>query len=391
MLRKLLVCAALVCVAAVSAFGQGSVESDPATPSFVRLGDAGAEAARLLKSGDNRERAWGAYFVGLHALKDQAPSLVSILQDESLGGGGPAESVVRQAALDSLIRLDAQVPSDVLLPLYGSSPDEVLILLARSPQENQGVLLTLFTENEPPARWFAVGNLLAEMRAPGFAASVLAGLKIRASVYVFDREDHGGIGTGGGCGGGCGFGIDWSPDAELPPIGYYALDYWASRGATVVARGRHVVYYTRGLYPTQGVGGGCGFDRDSARVEYLADLLHMEEEDSLGFTAYPYHEVTCGDPAGCKRAFAGVRDEVARSYDVLLGRLLSDSLLDAAEASELKPDITLDITDFRDKKTFPLPDKFRGAKVSVTELDSEPETTEDPAAAEGDPPPDAPR
>src|SRR4051812_34165149 len=110
MLRKLLVCAALVCVAAVSAFGQGSVESDPATPSFVRLGDAGAEAARLLKSGDNRERAWGAYFVGLHALKDQTPSLVSILQDESLGGG-PAESVVRQAALDSLIRLDAEVPS----------------------------------------------------------------------------------------------------------------------------------------------------------------------------------------------------------------------------------------------------------------------------------------
>jgi hypothetical protein len=389
MSRKLLVCAALVCVAFARASGQGSVESKSATPSFVRLGDADAEAARLLNSGENRERAWGAYLVGLHALKGQTPSLVSILQDESLNAGGPVESVVRQAALDSLIRLDAEVPSDVLLPLYASSPNEVLILLARSPQENQGALLTLFTENEPPARWFAVGNLLAEMRAPGFAARVLAGLKIRASVYVFDREDHGGFGTGGGCGG-CGYGVDWSPDAELPPVGYYALDYVPSRGATVVARGRHVVYYTRALYPTQGAGGGCGFDRDAARVEYLAGLLYMED-DSLGFTAYPHQEVTCEVPAGCKRALAGVRDEVARSYGVLLGRLLDDGLLDAAEASQLKPDITLDITDLRDKKTFPLPDKLRGVKVSVTAFDSEPETTADPAAAEGDPPPDAPR
>jgi len=298
--------------------------------------------------------------------------------------------VVRQAALDSLIRLDAEVPSDVLLPLYASSPDEVLILLARSPQENQAALLALFTDNESPARWFAAGNLLAEMRAPGFAARVLAGLKIRASVYVFDREDHGGFGTGGGCGGGCGFGIDWSPDAELPPVGYYALDYWASQGATVVARGSHVIYYTRVLYPTQGAGGGCGFDRDTARVEYLAGLLYTDY-DSLGFAAYPHQEVTCEDPAGCRRALAGVRDEVARSYGVLLGRLLADGLLDGAEAAELKPDITLDITDAREKKSFPLPDRLRGAKVSVTAFDSEPETTEDPAAAEGGLPPDAPR
>jgi len=389
MLRRVLVCAALLCVASARASGQGGVEPNHPTPSFVRLGDAGTEAARLLKSGDNRERAWGAYFVGLHGLKEQTPSLVSILQDESLAAGGPVESVVRQAALDSLIRLDAEVPSDVLLPLYASSPNEVLILLARSPQENQGALLTLFTDGEPPARWFAAGNLLAEMRAPGFAPRVLAGLKIRASVYVFDRENHDGFGTGGGCGG-CGYGTDWSPDTELPPVGYYALDYVPSRGATVVARGRHVVYYTRVLYPTQDAGGGCGFDRDAARVEYLAGLLYMEE-DSLGFTAYPHQEVTCEDPAGCRRALAGVRDEVARSYDVLLGRLLVDGLLDAAEASQLKPDITLDITDLRDKKTFPLPDKLRGAKVSVTAFDSEPEASADPAAAEGDPPPDAPR
>jgi hypothetical protein len=390
MLRRLLVCAALLCVASARASGQGVVGTEPAAHSYVQPGDANAEAARLLSSGENRGRAWGAYLVGLHALRDQTPSLVSILQDESLNGGGALESIVRQAALDSLIRLDAEVPSDVLLPLYASSPNEVLILLARSPQENQGALLALFTDGAPPALWLAAGNLLAEMRTPGFAARVLAGLKIRASVYVFDREDHGGFGTGGGCGGGCGYGTDWSPDTELPPVGYYTLDYTPSRGATVVASGRHVVYYTRALRPTQGAGGGCGFDRDAARVEYLAALLYMGE-DSPGFSAYPQHEVTCEDPAGCRRALAGVRDEVVSSYGVLLGRLLGDSLLDAAEASQLKPDITLDITDLRGKKTFPLPGKLRGAKVSVTSYDEEPEATEAPAVVGANPSPDGPR
>jgi hypothetical protein len=215
-------------------------------------------------------------------------------------------------------------------------------------------------------------------------------MKITASVYVFDREEHDDIGTGGGGCGGCGFGNNWMPDAELPPVGYYAIDYWSSQGATVVARGRHVVYYTRALYPTQGAGGGCGFDRDTLRVEYLADLLHTTD-DALGFTAYPWHEVVCEDAAQCRKALAAVRDEVALSYNTLLRRLLDESLLDGAEAAELKPDITLAVTDERESKTFALPDKLRGVKLTFTSYEAEPEATEEPAGDEGDPPPDAPR
>src|ERR1700754_1384184 len=146
-LRKLLVCAALLCVAFARASGQEGVESKSATPSFVQLGDANAEAARLLKSYDNRERAWGAYLAGIYGLKGQTDSLVSMLEDESLRGGGDEEAAVRQAALDALIRLDAEVPAEALLPLYASAPDEVLILLAQSPRENQRALLTLFRDD----------------------------------------------------------------------------------------------------------------------------------------------------------------------------------------------------------------------------------------------------
>ncbi|MFL6333809.1 MAG: hypothetical protein ACJ754_10905, partial [Pyrinomonadaceae bacterium] len=103
-MRKFLVCAALLWLAAARAAGQeadGGGESSGTLPQFVRLGDAGAEARRLLQAGENRERAWGAYLVGLHGLKAEAPRLVELLADPALAGGGWEEGLVRQAALDA--------------------------------------------------------------------------------------------------------------------------------------------------------------------------------------------------------------------------------------------------------------------------------------------------
>jgi hypothetical protein len=384
-LRKLLVCAALVCVAFARAFGQEAEESKNELPSFVRLGDAGAEAARLLKSSDNKERAWGAYLVGLHRLKNQTPSLVSLLEDESLNGGGNVESALRQTAFDSLIRLDAEVPSETLLPLYQSSPDEVLILLAREPKKNSQALLGLFTDDATDERWLAIGNLLAEAPAQGFAARLLGGLKIEASVYIYDREgDHN---LYGGDNGGHGCGVGGGVDETLPPIFYYHLTTNARRGVTVFATGPRTVYYERTLW-----GAYCGDDwraleRDFVRVEYLAGLLGATE-DNFGLDARPFREVVCKDAAQCRKALASLRDEIRRAYSSALARLLKEGLLDAAETAELKPDITLDITDARDKKSFPLPDKLRGVKLTFTSYKAEPEA---PADDEGEPPPDTPR
>lgn len=377
-MRKLFICAALLCVAASSAQGQESGETKTNLPSFVRLGDVSAEAARLLKSGENVDRAWGAYLVGLHGLKEHAPLLVSLLEDESLRGGGRQETFVRQAALDALIRLDAEVPAESLLPLYQSEPDEVLILLARSPEKNQRALLTLFTEDATNTRWLAAGNLLAETRAPGFAARVLGGLKIEASVYVFDREgEHDTSGTGRNGGGGCGG--SYSSGSEFPPVGYYLLVDYARRGATVLTSGPRVVYYARETNSRP-----CTFDgwldRDAARIEYVEEILRGDGDELTNFSQSLWHELVCKDAAQCRKAFAGARDEILRAYDALVRRLLKESLLDGAEAAELKPDITLNVSDRRVRKSFPLPDKLKGVKLKVVaEFDIEPETSTDDA------------
>lgn len=387
-MKKLLVCAALLCAAFARASGQGGAEPQPATPSFVQLGDARAEAARLLRSYENRERAWGAYLAGIYGLKEQAPSLVSILEDEALRGEGGEEHTVRQAALDALIRLDAEVPAGALLPLYASAPDEVLILLAHAPRENQGALLTLFREDAENVRWLAAGNLLAETRAPGFAARLLGSLYVEANLHVYDAEgEHplsgGGMNGGGGCGG-----VGSGPGRDFPPVGYYSLYDYARRGANVLAAtGPRAVYYARREYRDHCPHGGDFLDRASTRVDYLRELLRGASE-MTDFDGSLWQELVCKDSAQCLRALAGARDRVRRAYRAVVRRLLADGLLDGAEAAGLKPHFKLVITDARERRSFALPDKLPGAKLTFTSYDAEPGAPADdaPRPAAEDPP-----
>lgn len=375
-MRKFLTCAALLWLAAARAAGQASADEDAphALHTVVRLGDAGAEAGRLLRSGDTRERAWGAYLAGLHGLNDEAPRLVEMLADPALAGGGWQEARALQAALDALIRLDAEVPAETLLPLRQSSPDEVFILLAREPRQNRQALLSLFADEAPDPRWLAAGNLLAETRAPGFAARLLAGLKIEARVYVYDSEGDHGYNGGGGCGSGGGGRVFRSPDG-YPPVFYYFLTTANARGAVVAAPGRRTVYYGRSTSPSGGEY-GCGLPRDEYRVGYVAELLGTTRE-FLKLEARPSREVVCRDAPQCGRALAAVRDEIVGAYAEALRQLLDAGLLDAAEAAESKPDITLRLHDSRERTRFPLPSKLKGVKVEV--YGAEAETPADPA------------
>ena len=359
-MRKLLACAALVLAAAAVAAGrEGGAAPVPSRPE-----DASAEAARLLKSRGARERAWGAYLAGAHGLKEHAPLVVGLLEDpEAAAAGGEEWAAVRRSALDALIRLDAEAPAEWLLPLYQFAPDEAVILLARDPARNARALLTLFADETPDARWVALGNLLAEARAAGFAACLLAGLEVRASVFVHDSEGDRGYNGGGGDGCGVGRGgVDTTPEG-FPPAGRYALTSHPARGVVVVARGRHMVYYVRSV-----PGGGyvsdasCSVPRDSYRVGYVADLLGTTAQD-LPLQARPFHAVVCRDAQGCRRALAELRDETARDYAVVVGQLLGAGLLDTAEAAGLSPDLTLNLYDQRDARSFPLPEKLEGVKI----------------------------
>jgi hypothetical protein len=149
-------------------------------------------------------------------------------------------------------------------------------------------------------------------------------------------------------------------------VGHYTLTASPARGAVVVARGRRAAYYVRNAHG-QGDAPYLPCEvvrRDEHRVEYLAELLRTTVED-VGLEARAVHGVVCRDKRQCRRALAALRDETARAYAEVLGRLAGAGLLDASEASTLKPDLTLTLYDQRDRRTFPLPEKLDGVRLHL--------------------------
>lgn len=366
---KTLLCSVLLMSACVPVFAQDG-EAEKVDPSMgaaavARTYEMRAEAARLLGSGANSERAWGAYLAGLYGVKGLTPSVVAVLTDASLGAGYE-ETLVRQAALDALIRLDAKVPAEVLRALAPDFFDETLILLASEPRQNSAALLETFAgldgEGRAGPRWLAVGNLLAETKAHGFAAQLLGGLKVEATVVVIEREGDGDIGFGGG--GGCGGGDGYSLAGGFPPVGYYALTTDARRGAVVVAPGKRPVFYVRSnhfgdAYPDFGEP-----DRDTVRVEYLAELLNTYEDD-LKLDARAFHTVVCREVRQCRRELVKIRRGIEESYAALVARLAENGHLDGAADAPASPDITFNLYDLRRTKAEPLPADIEGVKVTV--------------------------
>lgn len=356
-MRKLLLSLALLLLTNAHAAAQ----AEGAAPS--PFGEE--EASRLLKSQGNRERAWGAYLVGSYGAKEHAPLLVGLLGDPGLAAGGWEESVVLRAALDALIRLDAEVPAEVLRTLPQHFSNEVLILLTRSPEKSQEALLETFAwldeSANPGARWLAAGNLLAALKVRGFAARLLGGLKVEADVAILDGDVSHGTGRGYG-GGGCGCGADFYPRTDFPPIGYYVLTGGAQRGAVVVAPGKRPVFYLRTPYPG---GEGCyslSPQADAVRVEHLAALLDATE-DELGFDARPSFTVVCKETRQCRRELADVRGRIGQLYAAVLGRLLEKGLLDGVADAPASPPLTFRLFDERRRKTFPLPDTLKGVTI----------------------------
>src|SRR5215510_13450519 len=138
---------------------------------------------QLIQSASTRDRAWAAYLIGEYGLKEFAPALIELLNPNQLDPDWET-AFLYSAVLDSIIRLRVSAPSDSLLPLYKRFPDETLIILARSPSENGEALLSIAEQPGREVCWVAACNLLAENKAPGFAAFLFKNVKIKIEIAI---------------------------------------------------------------------------------------------------------------------------------------------------------------------------------------------------------------
>jgi hypothetical protein len=97
-------------------------------PAPVNADEVRATVKRLLQSDVRKDQAWGAWLTGRQGLEEFIPSLYGLLYIKAGNIQGEEWDVIR-AALDSLIQLDAEVPSEILMPLSGRFSNEVIFEL----------------------------------------------------------------------------------------------------------------------------------------------------------------------------------------------------------------------------------------------------------------------
>ncbi|MHC4934212.1 MAG: hypothetical protein ACYTGV_18735 [Planctomycetota bacterium] len=310
--------------------------------------------ARLLKSDSLKEQAWGAYLAAEQKDAALIPALVRLAEihgeDKEVQG-----RVVRDTALDSLIRLRAKVDWNRLKPLHRRNRNEVLILVAQYPRANRKALLELMEQKTHNAAWLTIRNLLVAQRAHGFAAALLRELQIHLHISVLDPDHR--VGRGLRCGGirgGCGDGVIRVQEG-WPPVARYTLTRFTGRGAWLLAPGRLPVYVRR----TEARSGRRGFGSVSfsirkgrCRFEYLEELLGCEPPIQEDYRATVTWQSTRHFLTEAMRA----RYRVLKAFEETKRILVAEGLLAPEEAATLRPKLSVRVSDRREAKAPALPD-----------------------------------
>jgi len=313
---------------------------------------------RLIQSASTRDRAWAAYLIGEYRLKEFAPALNELLNPNSLDPEWET-GFVHRAVLDSVIRLGISAPSDSLTPLYKRFPDETLIILARSPSENGEALLSIAEQPGREVCWVAACNLLAESKAPGFAAFLLKSLKIKVEIAISERGNIG-YGSGGSLGGVVECGVFQVTDG-FPPTARYQLIQEPERDAVVVAPNPHPVFYERQVV-VPGITNQRGMSvydhsvrRDLYCLEYLAALLGQSASELELRETYS-KSIAWSGIERYKVDVISFRELAKGNFERLKRRCVEKELLSESEVEALKPNLIITVNDLREIKTPPLPE-----------------------------------
>ena len=119
------------------------------------------------------------------------------------------------AVLDTLIQINVPVPADSLRALAPDFGNAVAVLLSRMPAVEAGPVSFDLYRRHTDHRYtlqYVSAALLALHPVPGFAADLLANIKVEAIVTATapGSEEYGGSGSSGSCG----------PSSEAPRKGW---------------------------------------------------------------------------------------------------------------------------------------------------------------------------
>jgi hypothetical protein len=313
-----------------------------------------AQITRLVEtelvSPDAREVAWGAFNAGAYQVKSAVPLLQRVLETPPVTAEHEPVALV-DAVLDALIQLHAQVRASVVVPYVDLRPVQALILLTTALDRDPALLQLLTTISGN--RWYCAANVLLQDKASGLAPRLLAALHLHLGVIVVDGQPNPPPGTGGVSGGGE---PSVANPAGYPPHAHYAFNRSPQPGIVVLSAGPQTVYYSRdiGAY-IQGTGRDVdlGGPYDADRMAYLQAMLGPSDQTVLqAQTTVSVHWSTA---AALIEQVEKARADTERQYQAMLGTLVKNGRLTSDEATTRPSHIDVELVDWRNDKSIPLP------------------------------------
>lgn len=308
------------------------------------------------ESSDPAELAWFAYRAGKSGDREVIPRLVQLLDADP-------DPHLRHAVLDALIQLDAKVPGDFDGKLLLEPEDDeflgpAVLLLAKDPEANQTVLATLFERGFHSCvdnRTVAIGNLLADTRAPDFALRIFSALHIVWEVHAVDsgtraepiygREE-------------CVRRAEWIRTPRgFPPLVRYQFWDDAAPDRKLLCDAPFPVWTSRVEIARRAFAGGldnCLRLRSTCTLGWLGHMLD-DESPSISFPGFPPFRVVFDGRESYERQMRESRARHLAPWVDLLDRCLRAKLFTPQEAWKIEFPLTASLQDLREDQSTALP------------------------------------
>lgn len=301
----------------------------------------------LLSSENPAQLAWGAHLAGNYQLTGFAPDLLRLAVSTDWG--------VRMTALDSIIRVELDVPEQTLRRIADTNMDELLIILARTraktPAAYNRLAVDLLTRELRDDHWVALNSILLSRPPAGFAARLIQDWSIHTTLLITDPGEDTAFGFGSSIGTGC-FGPSTPPG--FPLILAYAIQETPRPGDIVLTSGPHPVGYYR-HDPSSGT--VKGVDRDEYRWDYLASLAGINESGARSmWFKMSQQSISWKNETKYRTDAQEILHYIERTIVDLKSGLVRLKLLTSEESATLLPKLDVAVRDLRKHSAGPLPE-----------------------------------
>jgi hypothetical protein len=286
----------------------------------------------MLSSRAPDQLAWGAYLAAEYGAGNFVPTIIPLLRHKNPD--------VQIAAVDALIRLNADVPPEGLAGVrIDGTLDPVIVLLSRNSKKYSALLMDLLGQSLDDNQWVAVNSILWMSSPRGYAALLLRAWKLEVTIEVRDKP-----GYKERCCSGYFAGTKQPRDRSgFPPLWHYAVYEGVPRPSAMTG-GPHPVSFIR---QTEARKGGAAVPRDDYRKDYLEGLAHFELPQSVVTFRW-------ADTAKFRADAEDLLARVHRCETELRRILLERGLVDASESTD-GPAPVLTVVDYRVDQRIPLP------------------------------------